>query len=367
MKLQALRLDQFGTVLYLTQMTAKELLSCSYTDEWNPDLKWDIEKQGFQRAPVEKHFKAIGRFLADSSNPFLPTAALLSAAEDRLGILPYEPLSASNENVGTLTVSASRQMVILDYQHRYRGLKYAIEELGASHLAEFSMPVVIVPNIPRFEEIRQFYLINSKQRRIDTDLALALMQTLVGHVEDKELVNLVGPGKRYRIRATRLTFKLAARSRGPWVGRIAQPHDLPQPLAVIRLKSFVDSLRNVLSKNWDCSLLDDDELLDVLSAYWSAVRTLVPEAFKKPQNFQIQKTVGVFALHILFARRVYPNCKKARSLTKSGFQKELQPLASRYLSEKFWRTGGPASLYVGGSGFLELARLMMGKVPIRRP
>src|SRR3990172_392041 len=33
-------------------------------------------------------------------------------------------------------------------------------------------------DVPRQEEIKQFYLINSKQRRVDTDLALALLQTM---------------------------------------------------------------------------------------------------------------------------------------------------------------------------------------------
>lgn len=366
MKLPALRMEQSGESLYLTRMTATQLLSCSYTAEWDPNLGWDIEHQGFQRAPVPRHYEAIGRFLNESSNPFIPTAALLSAAEAEQGKLTFRQADTkSDASFGLLTIPEGRQLIILDYQHRHRGLRYAIEELGASKLSDFTMPVIIVPNIPRFEEIRQFYLINSKQRRIDTDLALALLQTLAGHVEPKELENLVGPGKRFRIRGTRLTFKLAERSSGPWAGRIAQPHDLPQPDAVIKVKSFVDSLAPIVSKRAACSKLDDDALLKVLSDFWLALSDMVPEAFRRPADYQIQKTVGVYAFHLVFARRVYPRCEASGALSRRAFREALEPATRPYITERFWRTKGPASVYVGSSGYHELARLIMARIRVR--
>lgn len=364
MKLPAIRMEQSGAPLYLTYMTADQLLAHSYIDEWRPELGWDIEQQGFQREPVPRHYKAIGRFLKESSNPFIPTAALLSAAEDRLGKLPFKVLD-NTAGFGVLTISEPRQLLILDYQHRWRGLRFAIEELDAERLSTFVMPVVIVPNIPRFEEIRQFYLINSKQRRIDTDLALALLQTLAGEVEEAELRNLVGPGKGYRIRGTRLIFMLAERPKGPWKGRIKQPHDHDQPETVIKIKSFVDTLATVVSPRWNCSQLDDKRLLDVLSAFWTAISDIVPGAFEDPTQYQIQKTVGVFSFHLVFARRVYPNCEALGKVSKKAFEKELQPLKREYLQEKFWRRRGPANVYVGSSGYRELARLMMEKIPDR--
>lgn len=364
--LPVLRMQQSDATLYLTQMTAGQLISCTHTEEWNPELGWDIEHQGFQRAPVQRHYQAIGHFLKESANPFIPTAALLSAAEDRQGILPFRRMgSRDGSPFGVLTIPEGRQLLILDYQHREKGLRFAMEELGASHLADFTMPVVIVPNIPRFEEIRQFYLINSKQRRIDTDLALALLQTLAGHVEERELRNLVGPGKTFRIRATRLTFQLAERTKGPWAGRIAQPHDLPQPNAVIKIKSFVDSLATVVSPRWSCSQLDDNELLDVLSAFWSALAAILPVPFKDPVGFQTQKTVGVFAFHLVFARRVYPNCEAAGKISRKAFQDELSPAIADFINEEFWPTNGPAKVYVGSSGYRELAKLIMDKIPAR--
>lgn len=365
--LPAMKMEQSGTTLYLTQMSSEQLISHAHTQEWDPDLGWDIDRQGFQRAPVARHYEAIGRFLSESTRPFIPTAALLSAEESQQGRLPFIPVdSESYPNFGTLRVPEGRQLVILDYQHRHRGLRYAIEELGAVHLKQFRAPVIIVPDIPRFEEIRQFYLINSKQRRIDTDLALALLQTLAeGHLDDDELYNLVGRGKRFRVRGTSLTFSLAARERGPWKGRIAQPHDLPQPGAVIKVKSFVDSLAPIVSRRAACSQLEDAELLDVLSAFWAALRAMVPAAFKNATEFQIQKTVGVYTFHLVFARRVYPNCAKQGSFSVKAFQEELTPASKKYLTEEFWRTKGEAGAYAGSSGHHALAKDIMALIPDR--
>ncbi len=362
MQLPTLKVIQSGKVLYLTQMTAEQLLSCSYTAEWDPDLGWDIENQGFQRTPVAKHYKAIGKFLADSTVPFIPTAALLSAEESSKGKIPFRA-SHEDPGFGTLDIQDGRHLLILDYQHRHRGLRYAIENLGAEQLKTFTMPVVIIADIPRYEEILQFYLINNKQRRIDTDLALALVQTLAeSGVQEDELANLLGPGKRFRIRATRLTFKLAGRQSGPWAGRILPPHDNPPPGAVIKVKSFVDSLRPVVSPRASISQLEDDELLDVITDYWSALKEILPGAFKNPAQFQMQKTVGVFVFHRLLAQQIYPRCVDAGRPSKQRMRKILEPAANTYMTERFWATRGRASTYVGGSGFNELARLITGRL-----
>jgi len=366
MKLPAVKFEQAGHTLYFTLMTAAQMLERCVTTEWDPAIGWDdLEHQGYQREPVAKHFGAIGAFLANDPNPFMPTSALLSARVSDYGSLDFTSPPFTGillPQFGELDIPDGRHLFIIDYQHRWRGIRHAIEDLHASHLAHFTVPAIIIEDVARYDEIVQFYVINSKQRRIDTDLALALLQTLAHQANEQELVNLVGPGKRFRIRATRLTFKLASRQSGPWVGRIAQPHDLPQPEAVIRLKSFVDSLAPVVSKRSACSKLDDDTLLDTLVDFWEGVRQIMPNTFQSPRDYQIQRTVGVFALHILFARAVYPRCILAGDTSPAAVRKVLAPAEGKYLNDAFWPTKGPASIYVGGSGCLALARLITAEL-----
>lgn len=363
MEIHCLRFTQSGRTLYIGATTAGELLDNCVTTEWDPAIGWDLTRQGYQRAPVRDHYERIGRFLSDGPPPLLPTAALLSAREHDYGVLAFKPSGKLGAfESGVLQVPKARTLFIVDYQHRWRGFRFAVETLEREDLREFHIPVIIVGDLLHAEEIEQFYLINSKQRRIDTDLALALLQTLAPAVTDEQLVNLAGQGKRFRIRATRLTFRLASRQSGPWAGRIAQPHDSPQPEAVIKLKSFVDSLQPVVSRRNRCSGLDDDALIGTLIQFWDALAQTMPAAFSRPRAFQIQRTVGVYAFHIVFAREVYPRCSTQGDTSANAVRRILEPASRDYINEGFWSTGGPANLYVGSSGYRELARLIMEKL-----
>ena len=367
MQLAAIRFEQAGETLYLTTMKASQLLACTHTTEWDPDIGWDLEKQGYQREPVRSHVERIASFLARPPAPLMPTGALLSARESQLGILPFTPASGSSSiAVGILEIPDGRQLAIVDYQHRARGLRMAIEELGVDGLADFMMPVIILADVPRYEEIQQFHVINSKQRRIDTDLALALLQTLATALDERELANLAGPGRFYRIRGTRLTFRLAARPSGPWLGKIAQPHNDPQPAAVIKVKSFVDSLAPIVSRRAACSSLDDEALLDVLVRFWDAVKAIVPKSFWDPTS-QIQRTVGVYTFHIVFARHLYPRLSANGDTSTEAFRIALLPVASEYITDTFWAARGPAKIYVGSSGYRELARKIIEALQSSRP
>ena len=364
MRLPAMRVSQNGRTLYLSSMSAAQLISCGFTDEWNPDFGWDLDTQGYQRAPKEDHTQRIAKFLANTPNVFMPNGALLSARESQ-GKLKFTP-SAASPTFGELEIPEGRILWIVDYQHRWRGLQKAINDLGASALADFVIPVTIIADIPRPEEIYQFYVINSKQKKVDSDLGLALIQTLAQSLADTagqgasedELANLVGPGKRFRIRATRLTFRLAALESGPWLHKIRQPHDLPQGKATISVTSFVDSLHAVVSTRNACSRLSDEELLDILSDFWGALEAMVPKSFADPTS-QIQRTVGVYTWHIVFAKGAFPRCEALGKFTKAAFRDVLAPSARKYLGEKFWATRGEARVFVGSSGYRELADRIM--------
>ena len=97
MKIPAIEIQQSGHVLYLAKMTAEQILACCYTAEWDPAFGWDLTQQGYQRAPVESHYQAIGHFLKDNPKVFLPTSALLSARESETGKLHFTTLVSSGD------------------------------------------------------------------------------------------------------------------------------------------------------------------------------------------------------------------------------------------------------------------------------
>jgi DGQHR domain-containing protein len=205
-EIPVIKIAQQGKKIYLGKMTGKEILENCITTEWDPNLGWDLTQQGYQRAPDKKHYTRIANFLREEGDPLLPTSALIAAREAEYGLLPFEPYDKAYPDIGKLMIPEGRLLFIVDYQHRWRGIQYAVEHLKCDNLLNFQIPVIIMADVLRYEEIRQFYLINSKQKRVDTDLGLALLQTMATQANEAELMNFVGPGKKYRIRATRLTF-----------------------------------------------------------------------------------------------------------------------------------------------------------------
>lgn len=361
-KLSTIRIRQAGRTLFIGTMTAGEMLDQCITYEWDPSLGWDLENQGYQRAPNEKHFRAIAEYLIRSGTPFLPTGALLSAREADYGLLKFRVTDTqSGTEFGELIVPAGRQLFIVDYQHRWRAFRYAVEDRKQVLLRDTVIPVTIMADVSRREEIEQFFVINSKQRRIDTDLALALLQTMATEATEEELRILVGAGKRYRIRATRLTFRIAARAKGPWAGRIRQPH-AGVDTGVLSVKSFADSLRPVISPRSSVASLTDNELIQMISEYWGALAELIPEAFADPKNFLIQKTPGAFAMHLVAARYVFPQCQAKRSHSLNIMKRIVQKVDDswkrgqpRYLDPDFWVAGGPVRQYASSAGQRYLA------------
>jgi hypothetical protein len=102
------------------------------------------------------------------------------------------------------------------------------------------------------------------------------------------------------------------------------------------------SIRNSTSK------LSDDDFVSMVNNYWQAIGDEIPSAFKSPADFQVQRTVGTFAFHLLLASDVYSELKGDTS--KGAFSSYLKKIDKEYLSDGFWKTGGPARGYVGSSG-----------------
>ena len=370
MDLPVIKVNQSGRTLYLGSMTAQDMLMTCITTEWDPSLGWDLQAQGYQRQPHEKHFKGIATYLSSTPSPFLPNGALLSSRDTEYGELKFKGVAkAGAGEFGVLTIPKGRQLFVVDYQHRLHAFRILIGGGRADALRDYTVPVTIMPDVEKYEEIKQFHVINSKQRRIDTDLALALLQTMAATASDEELRTLVGPGRGYRIRATRLTFLVAARDKGPWSGRIRQPHDLPQPDAVLSLKSFADSLRPVISPRSPVSQLSDDRLIDLIDSFWSALADLMGAAFAQPRQYLIQRTPGVFAMHIVAAKTLFRLCGGDKDFTKGNIRKHLASCdesvkrgQEKYMTSDFWATGGLVRQYASSAGQRFLASLISSRI-----
>jgi len=208
-------------------MRASDLYEVGVIESWDSAKGWDIGTQGYQRESYEKHYKGIAKFLRDTPNPLLPTSILLSARTREQGELKFDIIRDSGGDAfGYLEIPDAYTLYVVDGQHRMQGFMYAVNELEQDNLRDFLLPVILICDAGKVEELSQFHLINDRQKRISTNLALALLGTVV---QDRPSVAqmLVGSRGMWKMRAIMITIALneGTEPQNVWMGRVSLPNE----------------------------------------------------------------------------------------------------------------------------------------------
>jgi DGQHR domain-containing protein len=337
-------------------MHGRDIVSgISKPDAWTPQ-----NKSGYQRLPVQSRFRRIGRFLMgkDGADPLLPQAVLLNAREKGM------KFTASNgQDVGTLEIPESMTLYEVDGQHRFGGIRYAVEQ--DPKLADFPVPVVITEGLPLLDEAVLFYVVNTEQKRVSTDLAQRLIEQ---QMEDEGLrLHIVASGRDWIPKATKIVDSLLAAPDNPWTNKIGIP-GLKISKVPMKQVSFVSSLKPILTSSI-YGQLEPDDTGRLLLRYWEALEQVYPEAFSDPEDHVIQKTAGVFPLHII-ATEVFEMVRTSNGrITKEGlvdvFREMDLSLSKQYEGGSiFWhRREGEAGKYGGAKGFRIIADILRQHLP----
>jgi DGQHR domain-containing protein len=283
--------------IYLASVAVKDLVNEAYFKvDWWEKRKVGSRSQGYQRIPAEPRIKKIGKYLESISDSILPSSILINARDNEL---EFKKTSA---NAGELTIEPY-PCYIVDGQTRVQGFKYAISEQHLD-LSDFEVPVIFLSNFDLAEELEQFYILNTTQKRVSTDLAQRLKMELSKN--DPEKFDALSIGEKWELTALVVIDLLNQESKSTvWQGRIRLPNTKKSPLNIVNQNSFVQSLKPL----YKGGILEDvkpDDAYDMLRDYWEAVSRLYPDAFSKPKDHVIQKTPGLFSLHDL-ANRVFKN------------------------------------------------------------
>jgi hypothetical protein len=102
-----------------------------------------------------------------------------------------------------------------------------------------------------------------------------------------------------------------------------------------------------------------DFLANIVSEYWRAIEAVNPDAFAVPDDYVIQKTPGLFALHFSLRDRLLPRIYLGRrQWNQETFQEFLQ-VSPEITDAEFWhKSANRASAYGSMKGFRELADLL---------
>ncbi len=316
-RVPAIRFVQKKIPMYLAALPVEQLDFCSI-DRWDSRRtgKW----KGYQRGLVKKKIASLAEYL-ERPDGILPVAGLLNVRQKNTLTFAGEP--SNSPTLGMLSIPDGTQLWVVDMQHRLEGIKTAHSK---GFLRQFAVPVLITEGLSEIKEAAQFYIVNTRSKRMGVDLTRRL---LIEHNEIRDITD-VAP---WELKAVRISIYLNRHLRGnPWYNRIREPEAEKLRDHIATEKSFVPSLKWLLTAE-HIGPKSPKYLSKFLAKYWEAIRANIPRAFDTPRSYLIQKTPGYMAFHRLapFVLRKYGNS----SLTT--YKKVFKPLAADpSLGEKFW-------------------------------
>lgn len=357
-KLPAIRVEQGGTPLYVTTLKASELLDgMTKVDAWSPS-----NKAGYQRIPTEARFRKIARYVQGKEGglSILPQAVVLNY---RNGDSKLKFRAMEDGPVGVLEIGEDQTLWEVDGQHRLGGLRRALAE--TPELADYPIPIVIVDGMPRIDEAYLFFVINTTQKRVPTDLAQRLIEQQMGD-EDRRFQIVTG-GKDWIPKGVKAVDAMIALPDHPWFGKIGIPGTKAGGILTKQV-SFVTSLKPILTTPPYTSL-EPQDMAQILIRYWQALKETYPEAFEEPDEYVIQKTAGIFPMHAIAPELFDMVRSKHGKITKDGLLEVLKELdknlSHRYQAgSDFWqKEDGEAAKYGGQKGFRMLTDILREHLP----
>ena len=359
LKLNALKLNQptkKDQSIFITSIKVKYLIDETYFKvNWWQREKMGSSDQGYQRIPLEGRKKKIVKYLENYSNPIFPTNILINSRS------PLHFLSKNND-IGELVID-SYPCWIVDGQTRIEGFKLAIEELKLEEVLEYDMPITILSNFELYDELEQFFILNSTQKKVSTDLAQRLKLEIAK--SDPKKYETLGIGEMWELRALKVVDLLNKKNDSyVWQGRIRLPNTQKSPINIINQNSFITSLKP-LFKDGIMENFKPELAHEALKNYWDALKRFFPDAFLKPKEYVIQKTPGVFSLHSLANKIFQSLLHKKKDFTENNIKELLnKAFDGEQSTSDFWRRDGSgAALYGSMKGFMRLADSFKRNLP----
>ncbi|MGB8886600.1 MAG: DGQHR domain-containing protein [Candidatus Korobacteraceae bacterium] len=331
-------------------LPAGALIPDGYTVPW-----YDTRtKKGYQRQPQEPRINSLASDLRKDRTD-LPTAVLLNIRNRDA----KAALEGDNLQLGSYLAAAEPvKFYVVDGQHRVLALQKLMEE-DPERWSHFMIPFVCLLGASEDQEMEQFYIVNSTAKSVKTDLALALLRRRAEN-DDDVYEALQEKGKEWQVIGQSLVERMAVESQ-IWRNRVRLP-SMDKGETTIPSASMVTSLKPVLSSPY-FGRLKPEQHLKVIEAYWRGIRELLRPAFDDPENYVIQKGVGVIIMHMILPHVV--ECIRNRGLMitePSAYTQVLEEALTNLQGENssgeivtgidFWRSGpsGAAGNYSSSAG-----------------
>ena len=350
--------------LLVTALPLCRLREYATVDNWTP-----ANDHGYQRPPIDRRLREVAKYVQEEEG-ILPTSVLLATRPGDEHCLQFDSTSQVDgfAEWGTLTIPDGAVLYVVDGQHRVFGVDRAYEKSGDPDFEKYPFPVTIMENVERYREMVHFNIINTRQRKMPTDI---VDRHLVMRQQEEGLA-MIASGKRgekayHQATATRIVDALNEAT-SPWFHQIAIPGVPGRDQGLVRQHAVVASLEPVMKDDWvQAQQPMEEHLVKLLCNYWNALRDLWPDAFENPKDYRVQATVGLYSLHMVLPA-VIQRCLVDRDLSQAKIAELMRETG---ISASFWskdlNEGDPLVLGTGMASIRALRHYIVSQLPESRP
>jgi DGQHR domain-containing protein len=326
---RAVRTQQADKPVYAFFVAGADLLKIAEISRVHRDAKGSL--QGFQRKGIKSHVRAITEFL--DRGPVLFPNAIILAISPRARFTQARGEKPGGDvrscEAGTVRIPLGnvgpKAAWIVDGQQRSIALSQARDK-------SFPVPVVAFVSEELSVHREQFILVN-KAKPLDPRLIDELLPE-VDTVFPRDLASRKVPSE--------LVNRLRTSPDSPFQGLIHRPSDNPTT-AVVTDSALIKAIRNSINsalgslapyKTTGDQPADVDAMYKALVAYWSAVRTVFPEAWgRPPTESRLMHSAGIEAMSLLMDRIM------SRAAPGTDLQRHAAEALTRIAPHCRWTSG----------------------------
>lgn len=348
----AVRIEQDGKTLFLTRFTVAELTSPGFYRVEELVAGKDV---GYQRELDERRARRFADYIEEvGERAFLPTSILLATSDS----LDYD--IDRGEITFEIGSNASQpRFFMVDGQHRAAGLEKIASRLDHQWVRDFSVPAIVATELDDIEQMVQFLVVNSTQKKVADDIA---QQILAQFTRESGVADMPDLPKLIRDRiedgtdaqALYLVERLNESEQSPWRGKIQMANETKNARTTAKQSMLVKSLKShVLKLSHPIALeMDKEKRARMLENYWRAIarECLGPNPDAESEIGPLFKTMGVDVFH-------ESSMAVFRHLSTNGLDRTERAIreclkeAYEYIPDEFagifqpvlWKRGGVAS------------------------
>lgn len=348
-------------------------------------LVYDQDSDGYQRKPNKIHYNKIKKYALENRDKFvLPTSIILGADKSYI-----ESRLELKDGKFILNVErGQKKFRVVDGQHRIYGLKEAAKEDPTINAFPVNVIVILTDEDRRSVELEVFTDINSKAKRINTDLAeLAKYdyQIKEKRISENEINRHIGIKTAYYLKQKN--------NLNVWQNAIKFDIHAEVSIGIVGISIFTDSIKQIIDRHIqdhsykrDGVILEGQLLIDYcnnaselvgnfLYRVWNEIikikwgGTFKEDIVKNDEgllvkifystDYYIQKGIGVKSLNPIIGMKAVE-----KGINDNALDEIKEVFFDSKVKIEHWKNGGPFSGFNSESGFNKIKQMILNELPV---